>query len=175
MQGPGDLSQHQVSTVAETDEVHVYVLFHYPHGVVGLWEIDLVGARMEKASDGKLPPVVHLECPLCSPQHKGADRSFLSITKGNKDFEVEELSRPKWVYYAVDNNGKVYELHHDREKAEQAHAAGLRVCINVRELTVKQPFECDYCHLHFRLLKNHLEHIDNVRSNLTMCSGSKPS
>lgn len=127
------------------------MLFSSPDGGRYLWEFDLLG-DLQVSNDGRIPPVIHMECPLCTPPDNPQERSFLSVTQSNKDFELEELAEDKLVYYLVRPGGAIQETRVKPRATEVLD--GTRVCVSKRRLTIKQPFTCAYCGARYRLTDN---------------------
>jgi hypothetical protein len=126
-----------MTTMGEVSEEHVYLIYKSVLKEVVI-EADLLGDQATYKSDGTLPPVVHIECPNCtSPQ----DRHALSITHGNKHFEIEDLEEKHWGV-VTDADGRV--LFNKR---------GEPVIVK-RRLTVKETVQCPYCSKVFRITDN---------------------
>ena len=135
-----------LTTIQEVAEEHIYLVYRsYNKDVVV--ECDLLGDQFAKDSDGKLPPVIHLECPACSKPDKpgtlpeNSERSMLSITYGNKHFEIEDLDKKDWGVVTMPNGQPVLS-----SKNEPA--------IVTRRLTVKERIQCTYCGRHFKITDN---------------------
>lgn len=151
MNSPARFVEHHIDTLDSVHEEHVYVVFHTPDGLRMLWELDLLGDQ-EQTSDGKLPPVIHLECPLCTTPEVPQNRSFLSITQPNKQFELQDIPEGKRVYYLVRPGGAIQETR--RAPRPEELLDGTLVRFSKKSLTVKQSFACDYCGARFRLTDN---------------------
>jgi len=135
-----------MTTIQEVAEEHLYLVYRsYNRDVVV--ECDLLGDQTVQNSDGKLPPVIHLECPACSePDKKGilpedSQRSILSITHGNKHFEIEDLEKKDWGVVTMPDGSPVMN-----SKNEPA--------IVTRRLTVKEKIQCVYCSRYFKITDN---------------------
>jgi hypothetical protein len=118
-------------------EEHVYLVYRSSSRDVVI-EADLLGDQAVINSDGKLPPVIHIECPKCSSDK---DRSILSIEYENKKFEIEDLDPKDWGTVPHPDGG--YVMGTD----------GQPVIIE-RRLTVKERFSCAYCYSSFRITDN---------------------
>jgi uncharacterized Zn-finger protein len=132
-----------VTTLDEVAEEHLWVIYHNPLWQMNL-EIDLVGDQAVFASDGKLPPVIHLICPECA--YAGHPDHALSITHtaagGTKTFEIEPIANPD-----------DYEVICD-EKGVPAKGSKGGPAINKKRLTIKERFKCEYCSRRFKLTNN---------------------
>ena len=134
----GNPNLRAVTTIDEVAEEHIYVVYRsYARDVV--LEVDLLGDQAVKGSDGKLPPVIHLECPRCTSKDPN-NRSILSITHGNKHFEIEDLERKDWGEVTFD--GKTV-------MGSKGNPA-----IITRRLTIKESFRCTYCNRSYRITDN---------------------
>jgi hypothetical protein len=151
MNSPARPVEHHVDTLDKVREEHIYVEFRAPDGMRMLWELDLLG-DLEQTRDGAIPPVIHMECPLCTTPAVPENRSFLSITYPNKDFELETIPEKKRVYYLVRPGGAIQETR--RRPRPEEMLDGTLVRVSKRRLTVKQEFGCDYCGARFRLTDN---------------------
>jgi hypothetical protein len=136
-----------LTTIQEVPEEHLYLLYRcYNKDVVV--ECDLLGDQLDKGSDGKLPPMIHLECPECSKPDKpgtlpeNSERSILSISYGNKHYEIEDLERKDWGFVSNPDGSPL--LHPERKEP----------VIVKRVLTVKEKIQCVYCKRYFRITDN---------------------
>lgn len=138
-----------LTTLSETPEEHIYLVYRSPvrDAVV---ECDLLGDQAVMNSDGKLPPVIHIECPRCSkPDPAGtrpenSKRSILSITYGNKHFEIEDLDQKDWGVVTLPDGRPVMG-----SKGQPA--------IVSRRLTIKESFKCSYCGRRFKITDNFMQ------------------
>lgn len=135
-----------LTTIQEVAEEHIYLVYRsYNKDVVV--ECDLLGDQFAKDSDGKLPPVIHLECPVCSQPDKpgtlpeDSQRSMLSITYGNKHFEIEDLEKKDWGVVTMPDGSPVMN-----SKKEPA--------VVTRRLTIKERIQCTYCGRYFKITDN---------------------
>ena len=125
------------TTMGEVAEEHVYLIYKSVLREVVI-EADLLGDQASHQSDGKLPPVIHIECPCCtSPE----DRHALSITHGNKHFEIEDLKEKDWGVVTNADGGVLFNKRGDP-------------VIVRRRLTVKETVQCPYCNKVFRITDN---------------------
>lgn len=135
-----------LTTLQEVAEEHLYLVYRSYNKAVVV-ECDLLGDQITKDSDGKLPPMIHLECPECSkPDEPGilpenSERSILSISYGNKHYEIEDLERKDWGFVSMPDGAPV--LNSKKEPA-----------VISRLLTVKEKIQCVYCKRHFRITDN---------------------
>lgn len=129
------------ATLDKVPEEHIYIIYRSTTKDVVI-ETDLLGDQAVVASDGRLPPVIHIECPKCSSLK---DRRVLSITHGNKHFEIEDLDRKDWGAIPHPTGGLVMGT--DGKPA-----------IVKRRLTIKETFSCTYCNSSFKIT-------DNIMSN----------
>jgi len=138
-QHDGCLNYHAMTTMGEVDEEHVYLVYN---GVMKdvVIEADLLGDQAVYKSDGSIPPVIHIECPNCTTPE---DRRALSITHGNKHFEIEDLEEKRWKV-VTDENGKPLIT----KRGDPV--------IMTRRVTVKETFSCPYCHKVFRITDNRM-------------------
>lgn len=167
------MSEHlrrlKFDTLAQTDEIHIYTEYILSNGQKVLWEFDLVGDRLEKESQGRIPAQVHMECPVCTTQE---DRTAISITPGNKQVEVEDLPPDKWRYWAIGPQGQVMELGRDMLRAKEAADHGLRVVINKVSLTVVEPIGCPYCAARFSITDNIIRKLQGgAHGSVIVCAG----
>lgn len=129
------------TTLQEVKEEHLYVVYRSWNREVVI-EVDLLGDQLAVKSDGKLPPVIHIECPIPSCREANADkRSPLSITYENKPFEIEDLPVKDWSAVMTPEGPPV--MGSDGKPA-----------IMTRRLTIKDSFECSYCRRRFRITDN---------------------
>ena len=133
---------HQAEvTLDKVEEEHLYVIYRNPLQEVVI-EVDLLGDQEVVESDGKLPPVIHIECPHASCREANPDkRSPLSITYGNKHFEIEDLPEKDWGV-VTDPDGK------------PVMGSNGSPAIMMRRLTIKESFECSYCRRRYRITDN---------------------
>jgi hypothetical protein len=133
----GHLVHRACTTIDEVSEEHIYIIYRSTTKDIVI-EADLLGDQATVGSDGKLPPVIHIECPRCtSPE----DRRALSITYENKKFEIEDLEEKDWGGISHPAGGMVMGT--DGNPA-----------IVKRRLTIKETFCCTYCNSSFRLTDN---------------------
>lgn len=135
----GNPSLKAVTTIDEVPEEHIYLVYR-SHAMDAVIEADLLGDQVVTGSDGKLPPVIHLECPRCTSKDNN-NRSILSITHGNKHFEIEDLEEKDWGIVTMPDGQPVVG-----SKGKPA--------IIKRRLTVKESFKCTYCNRAFRITDN---------------------
>jgi len=133
------LIHHQaLTTLDEVPEEHVYLLYR-GHNKEVVIEADLLGVQTVTNSDGKLPPVIHIYCPICSSQE---DPRALSITSGNKQFEIEDIPLDKaGIVTMADGETPLLKKN------------GKPVIMD-RVLTIKESFSCTYCGSKFRITDN---------------------
>lgn len=129
-----------VTTVDEVAEEHVYVIYR-SHAFDAVLEVDLLGDQATQGSDGKLPPLIHIECPRCTSKDPN-NRSILSITHGNKHFEIEDLPEKDWGFVTMPDGTPML----NSKKTGPA--------IVKRRLTIKEKFTCVYCHRSFKITDN---------------------
>jgi hypothetical protein len=130
-----------LTTLQEVEEEHLYIIYKNPllHVVI---EADLLGDQAVHNSDGKLPPVIHIECPIPSCREAQPDgRSPLSITSGNKHFEIEDLPHKDWGVVTMPDGRPIL-------------STDGKPVIMTRRLTIKETFKCSYCQRRFRLTDN---------------------
>jgi len=130
-----------LTTLQEVAEEHLYLVYKNPllHVVI---EADLLGDQAVHQSDGKLPPVIHIECPIPSCRDAQPDkRSPLSITSGNKHFEIEDLDPKDWKIVTYPDNRPVL-------------GTDGKPIVMTRRLTIKEVFRCSYCNRSFRITDN---------------------
>jgi hypothetical protein len=126
-----------MTTIAETPEEHIYIVYKSKERDIVI-EADLLGYQAVVGSDGKLPPVIHIECPICT---KPNDRSALSITYANKPFEIEDVDQKDWGVVTYPDGSPVMSSEN-------------KPAIVTRRLTVKDPFRCSYCNRRFKITDN---------------------
>lgn len=137
----GNLVHQAEVTLDKVKEEHLYVLYRAWNREV-IIEVDLLGDQAVVKSDGTLPPVIHIECPIPSCREANPDkRSPLSITYDNKPFEIEDLPVAKWTVIETPEGPPV--MGSDGKPA-----------IMSRRLTIKDSFECSYCRRRFRITDN---------------------
>ena len=130
-----------ITTLQEVEEEHLYLVYRSTLLDV-IIEADLLGDQAVVKSDGKLPPVIHIECPIPSCREANPDgRSPLSITYGNKHFEIEDLPMKDWGVVTMPDGRPVM-------------GSNGKPVIMTRRLTIKEPFECTYCRRKFRITDN---------------------
>jgi hypothetical protein len=129
-----------LTTIDEVAEEHVYVVYRSALKDAVL-EVDLLGDQAVQGSDGKLPPVINLECPCCTDVSSPEKRSILSITYGNKHFEIEDLPREQWGVVTMPDGSPVMG-----SKGKPA--------IVSRRLTIKEKIQCVYCRRWFKITDN---------------------
>ena len=130
-----------ITEIDKVEEEHLYIIYRSPLMDVTI-EADLLGVQVAYKSDGKLPPVIHIECPIPACRAAQPDgRSPLSITFGNKHFEIEDLPMKDWGVVTMPNGGPVL-------------GSNGRPVIMTRRLTIKESFECSYCKRRFRITDN---------------------
>ena len=135
----GLFTQRSVTTVNEVAEEHIYVIYR-SHVKDAVLEVDLLGDQATQGSDGKLPPVIHIECPRCTTKDPN-NRSILSITYGNKHFEIEDLPEKDWGFVTMPDGQPILG-----SKGQPA--------IVKRRLTIKEKFTCAYCRRSYKLTDN---------------------
>jgi hypothetical protein len=126
-----------MTTIAEVPEEHLYVIYKSRERDIVI-EADLLGDQAVVGSDGKLPPMIHIECPICT---KPNDRSALSITYTNKPFEIEDIDQKDWGVVTYPDGSPVMSSEN-------------KPAIVTRRLTVKDAFRCSYCQRRFRITDN---------------------
>ena len=136
----GRFGVKSLTTVSEVAEEHVYLIYRSEVKDVVI-EADLLGDQAVQGSDGKLPPVIHLECPRCTDPSSPEKRSILSITQGNKHFEIEDLEQKDWGIVMMPDGAAV-----QGSKGKPA--------IVKRRLTVKETIECVYCRRRYKITDN---------------------
>jgi hypothetical protein len=136
----GLFKHKSVTTVDEVAEEHVYVIYR-SHALDAVLEVDLLGDQATQGSDGKLPPLIHLECPRCTSKDPN-NRSILSITYGNKHFEIEDLPEKDWGFVTMPDGTPML----NSKKNGPA--------IIKRRLTIKETFTCVYCRRSYRITDN---------------------
>jgi len=137
----GRVVHSAITTLQEVEEEHLYIVYRSPLRDVTI-EADLLGDQAVYKSDGKLPPVIHIECPIPSCREAQPDgRSPLSITFGNKHFEIEDLPRKDWGVVTMPDGTPVL-------------GSSGKPVIMTRRLTIKEPFKCTYCQRRFRITDN---------------------
>lgn len=130
-----------ITTLQEVEEEHFYIVYRSPLVDV-IIEVDLLGDQAVHNSDGKLPPVIHIECPIPSCREAQPDgRSPLSITFGNKHFEIEDLPMKDWGVVTMPDGRPVM-------------GTNGKPVIVTRRLTIKETFKCVYCQRRFRITDN---------------------
>lgn len=130
-----------ITTLQEVEEEHIYLIYRSPLTDV-IIEADLLGDQATYKSDGKLPPVIHIECPIASCRETNPDkRSPLSITFGNKHFEIEDLPMSKWSVVTMPDGKPVM-------------GSNGKPVIMTRRLTIKEKIECSYCGRRFKITDN---------------------
>lgn len=137
---------HYADVLDRVAEQHVYVEFKTPTGRDILMEVDLVGDRVVHESRGRIPPQVHIRCPMCSTAELPID---MSITPPNKTVEVEPLPRERWRYYVSSPTGQVQRIR--AAQAQEAAAAGMRVMVSKEALTIVETFACKDCGTVYKL------------------------
>jgi len=142
----GNATLSALTTVSEVAEEHVYLVYRgITHEMV--IECDLLGDQAIHKSDGKLPPVIHLECPRCTQPDEenrpkeASRRSILSLTHGNKHYEIQDLEEKDWGVVTMPDGRPV--MGSDKKPA-----------IVKRLLTVKETFKCSYCGARFKITDN---------------------
>lgn len=135
----GNPNLKAVTTLDEVAEEHIYVVYR-SHAKDAVLEVDLLGDQAVKGSDGRLPPVIHLECPRCTSTDPN-NRSILSVTHGNKHFEIEDLEQKDWGVVTLPDGKPVMG-----SKGGPA--------IIKRRLTIKESFRCTYCNRSYRITDN---------------------
>lgn len=135
----GLFTQRSVTTVNEVAEEHIYVIYR-SHAKDAVLEVDLLGDQATQGSDGRLPPVIHIECPRCTTKDPN-NRSILSITYGNKHFEIEDLPEKDWGFVTMPDGKPIMG-----SKGQPA--------IVKRRLTIKETFTCVYCRRSYKLTDN---------------------
>lgn len=131
-----------VTTLQEVNEEHLYIIYRSPLRDVTI-EADLLGDQAVHNSDGKLPPVIHIECPITECRKAQPDgRSPLSITSGNKHFEIEDMPMKDWQVVTYPDTGK------------PVMSSEGKPVIMTRRLTIKETFTCSYCKRRFRITDN---------------------
>lgn len=133
----GRVIHKAMTTIAEVPEEHLYIVYRSRERDIVI-EADLLGDQAVVASDGKLPPMIHIECPLCT---KPDNRSALSITYTNKPFEIEDIDKQDWGVVTYPDGSPVMSSEN-------------KPAIVTRRLTVKDPFRCSYCNRRFRITDN---------------------
>jgi len=128
-----------VTTIDEVPEEHIYLVYR-SHALDAVIEADLLGDQVVTGSDGRLPPVIHLECPRCTSKDNN-NRSILSITYGNKHFEIEDLEEKDWGIVMMPDGKPVV-------------GSKGRPAVIKRRLTVKETIKCTYCNRVFRITDN---------------------
>lgn len=131
---PAHGSYDTVQTADKVPEDHVYLFQTMENGDQLVWEADLIGDLSPDAGHGQLPPVLHIECPFCTSIE---DRRAMSITKENKDYEIERLQKP---YVRLVNK-----------------ANGPRNVLIDRHLHVKEEIRCAYCQTRFWIRGSRIE------------------
>jgi hypothetical protein len=138
-----------LTTLDEVEEEHVYLIYRSGLRDVVV-ECDLLGDQSVRNSDGKLPPVVHLECPRCTKfDEKGirpedSKRSIMSMEYRNKKFEIEDLPRKDWGVVTMPDGRPV--MGSDGKPA-----------IVTRRLTTKETFKCPFCGWRYKITDNILQ------------------
>lgn len=108
------------------NEEHVY-LFHSVEGRDEVWEADLIGDMSPDRGHGKLPPLIHAECPFCTSPN---DRRAMTIDKLNKGYEIEPVT--PFIKTVVGMNGPIH--------------------VEVsRLLHVRESITCPYCQTRFTI------------------------
>lgn len=123
-----DPSAGVVDVVTQADAVpeeHVYAYSRTPDGNSLLWEIDLIGDLSHDEGYGRLPVVLHMECPYCtSPK----DRRAMTITQEGHGYEIEPIP----------------------PRIEQVSGVlGRREVVVDRLFSVRRPVTCPYCMVRF--------------------------
>ena len=130
-----------ITEINSVEEEHLYIVYRSTFMDVTI-ECDLLGDQAVHKSDGKLPPVIHIECPIPSCREAQPDgRSPLSITFGNKHFEIEDLPMKDWSVVTMPDGRPVM-------------GSNGRPVIMTRRLTIKETIECVYCRRRFRITDN---------------------
>jgi len=128
-----------MTTLSQVNEEHIYILYQ-SYAKQAVIECDLLGDQAVHKSDGKLPPVIHIECPKCTGK-EDKDRSVLSITHGNKHFEIEPLPQKDWGVVTMPDGRPVT-------------GSDGKPAIVTKRLTIKEAFKCSYCGSRFRITDN---------------------
>jgi hypothetical protein len=140
----GNVILKSSTTLDEVHEEHVYVFYRQSNWEMVL-EVDLLGDQVVFKSDGKIPPVIHILCPKCV--RNGFKDNALSITHssmgGTKGFEIEDIPVKDWG--AVPHPQGGYVMGSD----------GKPVIVR-RRLTIKEPFNCEYCKARYKITDNEM-------------------
>jgi hypothetical protein len=129
-----------LTTIDEVAEEHIYLIYRSEVKDAVL-EVDLLGDQAVYGSDGRLPPVINLECPRCTDVSSPEKRSILSITYGNKHFEIEDLPREQWGVVTMPDGSPIMG-----SKGKPAVVS--------RRLTVKETIQCTYCRRRYKITDN---------------------
>jgi uncharacterized Zn-finger protein len=132
-----DPTNHSFDTVQQPDAVaeqHVYLFSPAPSGEMLVWEADLIGDLSPDDGHGRLPPVIHIECPFCTTLE---DRRAMTITKENKGYEIEVLAKP----YVKPISGPLGHVD-----------LPIR-----RHLHVREVIQCPYCQTRFTIRGSRIE------------------
>jgi hypothetical protein len=82
------------NVLSQVHEEHVYLISKTQDGNELIWEADLLGDQTPDGGHGKLPPIIHIECPFCTDPTVPDGRKAVSVDFKNKPYEIEPLRQP---------------------------------------------------------------------------------